>query len=621
MALVPIIFALMFALIAIGLGWPIIARCDSRRLLVGAERVLAAFLVGALLLHFAVWAAGVFRYDAASMAALMLISGAASLAGLRSVPWLQARHTLRHLVRLARDDLWFAALLVLCVGLILNGIIAGLAPPSDYDGLNYHLSLPKFDLERGFIAPGDADPFGYLPPLMEMLYRLALPLVGASGAQLIHGLFGVAAAAGTALLIRRWQFGHVAAAVGALMFLGVRFVVWEFGTTYVELALAAYTVAALVVYMIWRDASSPGLMVLFGILIGGNIGVKYHGFPISIAFGALMAADVLQRSERLRSVIIGPAVAALMIVPFLIRNYVAVGNPLYLVWGDDPLTKELGGYHAFLGAGRSVWDFLRAPWDISIYGSHYFDGQFIGAPYLLAFAPLCLLAVSRLRGSAPAAIMAAVYFIEWFWLLSQQVRFLAPIFPIFAAFAAAGASIAWSLLPTGRLVRAVFAGMIALFIGLQSLFVGAYVLIRLPAATGLMDEMSYLTKIPTIQGSHYASCKFISDNLGAAERFVWLPALRSYYCPQAAMLRPLPNLEATPLADYLEEQGIRYVAIQTITEARELALGGPSRQPALAAGPIPRTALQPIPPAFSEPFVNVYDADKVIDALRRYATP
>ena len=67
-----------------------------------------------------------------------------------------------------------------------------------------------------------------------------------------------------------------------------------------------------------------------------------------------------------------------------------------------------------------------------------FDGMILGAPLLLALAPLLVFERDRLARWGPALSVALVYYVEWFYLVGQQVRFLLPAFPVFAAMVAAG---------------------------------------------------------------------------------------------------------------------------------------------------------------------------------------
>ncbi len=613
-ALASLLFVAAFGTVATAIGWPPVIALDRARTMSTAERSLIAFLIGSLLVHFAVWAVGSVRYDVASMSILAVIVAAAALPGLRAYPWRSLQCACGRGLEIARSDRWSALLLLIGAALVVNAMIGALAPPSDYDGLNYHLSLPKLDLERGFIGSGDVDPFGYMPALAEMIYRLALALIGPEAAQLIHALFGVATGVGSGLLVRRWGFGPSVSAGAAILFWSIHIVAWESGTTYVDMALAAFSVGALISYLAWRDAPTVSGMFVFGAMIGGAIGVKYHGFAVALAFGAVMLIELAKRPKLLGVMAVGPAVALLSTLPFLVRNYVAIGQPFYLLFDS----RALWTYRLQWGVGRSPWNLLTVAWDLSVYPSRYFDGQQLGTPFLAAFAPLSVLSSRFAVRMWPVVVMLAAYAIQWFWLLSQQVRFLAPVLPIFAAFAAIGAAAAWSYVRDNLPARSAFLAVSGTLVGLQALIIGAHTVIRWPVALGLMEPMTYFTKVPSIQGSQYSTCQFISEHLHAGERFLFLVSLRSYYCPQAAMMRSLPQLESAELGRYLEAHHIKFIVVQTVTESRDNAEGEVHRDPVntqLADTPLGR-AIRAARPVFTDAFAITFDAAPVIASLR-----
>ena len=269
-------FAAALCVIALGLGLWAMAALDSASRITGGARLMAGLLIGFLLLHFAIWAVGTWRYDRATMAATLLAAAVPAWLGLRRFDWAAAVQGVAALGDWARRDRSAAAALLLLVALVLAGILGGLAPPSDFDGLNYHLALGKFDLERGFIRPWDLNILGYFPALSEMLDRAALALTGPEAAQVVNGIVAAATAVLLATLARQGGASPGAALLAAILYLALRSVAWESGTSYVELMLAAYTLAAFAVLEVWRRASTPGIAVIFGLLIGGAINTKYH---------------------------------------------------------------------------------------------------------------------------------------------------------------------------------------------------------------------------------------------------------------------------------------------------------------------------------------------------------
>jgi len=80
--------------------------------------------------------------------------------------------------------------LYLTAMLVLTLLIA-LAPPTDWDGLFYHLTFPRLYLERGRIVAVTDVPHQFFPGMMEMLFTAAMAVQGDVAAKLLHGRAGV----------------------------------------------------------------------------------------------------------------------------------------------------------------------------------------------------------------------------------------------------------------------------------------------------------------------------------------------------------------------------------------------------------------------------------------------
>jgi hypothetical protein len=603
--------ALALCAASLGIGMMVVARVDRAGTCDGATRLATGLLVGFLIVHFAIWAVGSLRYDAATMAGLGIVLAVAGSLGLRRIDRAEIGRWWRDAVAWARGDLRAAAGLVVLAALVLAGILAGLAPPSDFDGLNYHLALAKFDLERGYIKPWDLNFLGFFPALAETIARLPLALTGPEAAQVVTGVTAAATAALLAGLARAGGAGRGTALLAAILFLSLRIVAWESGTTYVDITLAGYTLAAFGVLEAWRRAPGLGPAVLFGLLMAGAVNTKYHGLAIGIAFapGVLWG---LRRGIAAGQIATAVGVALAGIAPFALRNALVAGDPLYPLFG---MTEYIGT----IGRGDGLGALLRAPWDISIYAARYFDGHVLGTPYLLAFLPWAFLARGACRALALRALApAGIYFVLWFFLLSQQVRFLLPVAPLLCLAAAVGAVETWRLVRPSPLARAGFVALVALLALGQSAYLGATVLIRAPVILGLMDETAYFTRVPTIQGSNYVPCRYITERLKPGETYLMAVTLRSYYCPQAAIVALDPDAAPQAIVRAMAEKRVRYLFVQTAQERRNTPDGttirGAVETPTLL-GPAIVRALGRVAPVFHDEFTAIYDAKDVAHAL------
>jgi hypothetical protein len=630
MALIGLLFALGFAFVATVTGGWVARRIAGGGVLTALECDLAGFLLGAFAISLSVWALGIFTYTPGSMGALAAGWSALALAAAKS--WLGQPRTVE-----GNRVAW-----LVFAGFIVLTLLAGLAPPADYDGLNYHLLLPRRDLELGRIAALANDRvFDAFPALAEMLYRLALALAGAPAAQVVHGLFAIAAAFGTVALAGRLGAGATAGLVAATLFLAIRIVVWEAGTTHNELALAAYFTLALLAYLAWRDNGGFGLMIVAGLAIGAACNVKYHGLVLAAAFLPIMAHDVIRR-RRVAELMAGVGIAVLVFLPLLARNWISFGNPLAPMlanWfpNSDP-SARIDFRPSEMPLVDSLVGFLRSPWDIFIHGNVHYDGHVFGAPYLLVLVPLALIGWRELRHRWAVAAVFVLYYVVWYFMMFHTTRFLIPMFPILAALAGIGALAFWDIAKTATAARWAAIALFALLALNQSLFVGAYAALRLAAATGVIGEATYLTKAPGQNTTFFAACRFVENTLKPGQRYIAVTTMRSYYCPQAPAVydlfdderrnwarrpRPFPPLGAAEFAERITETPIQLVFVATATKYASGSTAEWSNVP-LDLGrhrfwPTLVPALDGLKPMFENASARVYDGAAVAERMKALA--
>jgi 4-amino-4-deoxy-L-arabinose transferase-like glycosyltransferase len=636
-------FITAFVVIAVGIGWPVTLYFDPRRALTNLERGLIAFGIGAIVFYLGIMAIGHWRLDRMSMSFLGAALALTSIPGLKILPWRRIIAGIRDQTRSACHD-WFLAVLW-SAAIVIGGssLLQGMAPPNDYDSLMYHLAVPAADIERGHIRPdwARAMPHIFFPALASNLVRFGLAVVGEPVAQMFSGIFGIIAAFATGAIALRAGFGIRIAVLAGLMFLAIRAVVWEMGTAEVDVVLAAYAVTALLAYLAWRKEGGAGLAILFGLAIGGAINTKYQGFLLALAFVPVMAWDAVRHPNRVGGLILGPVASLIVLLPHLVRTWYHTGNPVFPLLNTvfDPTAVDFfADTRAQYGTGRDLVSVLRTPWDMFVLPSHYFDGVIFGAPYLLAFLPFGIAVFLRKTEGRVALAVTGFYYILWFYLVAQQVRFLFPIFPMLCATAAVGAAALWSIVQQNKPLKAAFAGIAATLTLNQAMFVGIYTALRLPPALGLVSPAEYHARTPTMQGAFYSTCTYIRRHLNPGERYLSLLTSHFYYCPQTAAIArdlfddetrywlrdtPLPEIDLITFVRRLDEARIRFVIIQHRYENRRNPTARPELQEiALDESRFGRfilPAIQGLTPLASDSVSAVYDGRVVIARLKAAA--
>ncbi len=253
-----------------------------------------------------------------------------------------------------------------------------------YDALSYHLELPQEWIESGRIWPSDHNVYSYLPGYVESAFThlgtligapatgrersLPLGLLAAEGhgvitCQLLHAAMAMLAA----VLVGRWAAARAGSEIGAIagsLFLSIPWVIVTGSMAYNEMGVAALFAAAVLA------AGDPALRargLICGFLIGVACGCKPTAIflcaPVVGLFlitrGAAQNAESPDRSWKvLAGAVIGGAVA---IAPWLIRNTIACGNPVFPMatglfgtgaWTPDQVQRYIAG-HQFSGTFTS----------------------------------------------------------------------------------------------------------------------------------------------------------------------------------------------------------------------------------------------------------------------------
>ncbi len=632
-----IFLTIVFGLAAAGIGWPIAGFLGCARLHLG-ERFLFAFALGMTAVALATYTVAWIRLDKVSMGFVFFAAIAVAIPGLRAMPWptwaASIRATFFHLGSHPGEALLWLALVT--VG--LSGFLQGLSPPNDYDSLHYHLALAKYDIELGRLGVAwDKMPYPFYPILMGSLTRLVWVLTSAETAQLTHGLFAFAAAGGAGALAIRLSGTKTAATLAALLVLSSRVVVWEMATAQVDVVLAMYSMLALLAFLSWAREPQIGLSILFGVMLGGAVATKYLGIGIGLAFTPLVLMPIIRIQGAWKMAIVVALAAAAVYAPFGIRNAILTGNPFFPILNSIFLPRanvDIESFRYSHGIGYDLRHLVTVLWDISVHPLR-FDGMMLGAPYLVALAPLAAAAWQRNRPFGPSVVFILSYVVIWFWLLSQQARFLSPVIPALAALAAVGIASTWNLVRFSGFTAAILSGALTIFALNQSIFIAAYVTTRLPPALNVISAESYHRNTPSMNGAHYSACKWLSERLQPEETaLIWLSPSSSY-CPQRqgfllfpaewgqlVMPESLPQLTTLEFVRLFEQHRVRYVAIHTHTD-----LPG-KRGEGLAPlfdeykktryGRHISSTLQSLKPVYIDARVSIYDGHEILPLLRRH---
>lgn len=370
--------------------------------------------------------------------------------------------------------------LLILAGLVHLALVLLLAsvPPVSRDALNHHLAIPKMYLLHGGIVEIPTMHFSYFPMNLDLLYLLPLAVGFDIGAKYLHFAFALLTAA---LLYRylRNTLDRTCGLLGALLFLTVPVVVKLSVTAYVDLGLIFFSFACLYFFLRWCDTNfRTAHLVAAGVACGLALGTKYNGLILLLIMAALIplaysrqrnqqvpASDHRERNKQsLLGLLQGGIfvlVALLVFSPWMVRNTLWTGNPVYPLYNSvfNPPAQEVSAdeqqekeppRNAFWQR-KNIYNesFLQT---ISIPVRAFFQGQddnpkyFDGKlnPFLLL---LPIAAFVRRKGDAAGlpdnhrnilALFAAAYILFVLFQTDFRIRYMAPAIPPLVVLAVAG---------------------------------------------------------------------------------------------------------------------------------------------------------------------------------------
>ena len=328
------------------------------------------------------------------------------------------------LIPIPRRWKWFAAVLFASFGVVY--LVNAMAPEMSPDGAAYHLPfVDRYLHAHGFETIGD-DFYASLPQGIELLFLPAVALGGHSSAALVHFLFLIALPLLMVSYGRRFGF-PVPAAVAAFLVFASPLVGWDGTSAYVDVAAATVLFALFYLLQVWEVNMEPNLLIPIGILAGFCFAVKYTaGIGVLYAFGFVGWRLWRRRQPLLRPLLTVSVLAAIYILPWMIKNAVQTGNPLapfanHLFPNPYVHVSFEQDYRAYL-RHYHLTNWLAAPWELAVKGERL--QGFFGPVFLLM--PLALLSLRRAAGRR-LLLAGAVFALPWF--LNIGSRFLIPALP------------------------------------------------------------------------------------------------------------------------------------------------------------------------------------------------
>ena len=306
--------------------------------------------------------------------------------------------------------------------------------------------------------------FSYFPMNVDLLYIIPLYFNKDVLANFIHMGFGV----GTAFLIYHYlknRISRIAGLLGILVFLSTPIVVRLSTQAYVDLGLTFFVTASILSFIRYRDSKFQEVkwMLLSSIAMGLALGTKYNAL-VAWFFLCLSVVFIYSRDTKKQWKAIGHGaffffISLFMFSPWLIKNIILTGNPLYPLFEGGIFQMVSADAHmGFFQMreilhGESLWETLLIPVRIFFQGQdnsiRYFDG--VLNPMLILLPPFALINKAFYRDKL-FFFSFTIFFILTVFFLNQKafameatVRYTLPVIPLLSILTVMGMVNIWNL--------------------------------------------------------------------------------------------------------------------------------------------------------------------------------
>jgi hypothetical protein len=239
----------------------------------------------------------------------------------------------------------------LCVFAVVGVLVLAqaMAPPTEWDSLMYHLRVPAQFLQAGRVYLPDDGLHVPFVGLVHMLYVPLLALGSSAGPALVSALLtlmlGVAVLSFCARFLDR-----PTASLSSCLLWGSTVLLLTAITSRVDVTLAWYLfLAQYALLMALSGSWNQAHFYLAAALLGFAVGVKYLALAYVVALSPLILWIALSRAGTRRGSVRALLVFALVAIggtlPWLVKNWVLFGSPLYPILGERRLAPWLAALY------------------------------------------------------------------------------------------------------------------------------------------------------------------------------------------------------------------------------------------------------------------------------------
>jgi len=399
----------------------------------------------------------------------------------------------------------FVLLAISLIAISVFTLISALAPPNanDWDGLAYHLAMPKLFLEAHRIYHIDFSSHSNFPFTMEMLYTIGLAFGKVGLARAFNWWTAVLCCLGVYWLGRR-HLGNTGR-LAAIIFVGMPIVGWEATISYVDIGAAMFALMAAYAILNFMETGERSWLLRSAVFVGLSAGVKMTSLILIALFSVWTLIEIFVRLRRFGGALlwaVGYGITALLVAsPWYIKTIIYTGNPVfpffYSIFGGRGWNAQLAEIYRVsqmhFGIGTDFISLLKIPYALAFRPDRFYDVPSIMVS--IGVVLICVIPIAfRLRyADKPAyprlVAISMVQILIWCFM-TQQSRYLMPALAILSAVAA----YAVIHLSTTNMLRIVLIAVAVLQFTAAATLYGFGAFINAPPVFGLESRDKYLNR-------------------------------------------------------------------------------------------------------------------------------
>jgi hypothetical protein len=472
-------------------------------------------------------------------------------------------------------------LLTLGVVILLCALcILCLTPPTSKDALIHHLAVPKLYLDHGGIYEIPSIVFSYYPMNLDLLYWVSLHFGNDIIPKLIHFVFALLTAYLIFIYLRR-RVNATWGRFGVLLFLSLPIIVKLAITVYVDLGLIFFSTGSLLLMFEWIETDFKSrYLIASAVFCGLAMGTKYNGlltFFLLVLFVPYISSRCSQndKSSFFQAAghgIVFLTIAVLVFSPWMVRNFIWTGNPIFPLY-DQWINSQSAGQQEAVGIfayralayNESWWKITLLPVRVFFQGQdgnpQYFDGRLNPLLFILPF--FAFFQFKRDSGALQIEKKILLYFSVLFFSFTLftaglRIRYISPIIPPLVILSIFGAKRIFETVKglttfsTRLILLTVCLFGVIFFIGLNVNYVlNQYKYVRpFDYLCGRLSRDEYITK----HRPEYPTMQYINESLSKEAYILFLfMGNRGYYCDRKYLFDLQNN--KSKLYEIVEEAG------------------------------------------------------------------